>query len=186
MTLVEPATSLDELRKRTIRVIGSKAQILEIAGVPTTYVPYGEVYTALATGVVDGQVTGGIGEIYFDERFHEVSPYLVLPPMQGAATTPLWANLEAWNSLPSDLQRIIDVAMQDYCAYLAAVFEYEAVEAKIGVVNEGAEYVTLDDSSQAELRAAAKQWTVEMAAKDPVLAGFIDIVNDYLTYLGRM
>ena len=186
MTLTKPVTSLDELRNMTIRAIGAKGQILDIAGVPTTYVPYPEVYTALATGVVDGQVTGGIGEIYFDERFHEVSPYLLLPPMQGAAATPLYANLEAWNSLPSDLQRIMDVAMQDYAAYLAAVFEYEAVEAKVGIVKEGAEFVTLDDESVAELQAASVEWTAEMATKDAALAGFIDVVNDYLTYLGRL
>jgi TRAP-type C4-dicarboxylate transport system substrate-binding protein len=186
LTLTEPATSLDDLRNMTIRAIGSKGQILDIAGVPTTYVPYPEIYTALATGVVDGQVSGGIGEIYFDERFHEVSPYLLLPPMQGAAATPMYANLEAWNSLPSDLQRIMDVAMQDYAAYLAATFDYEAVEAKIGIVEEGAEFVTLDDESAAELRAASAEWTAQMAAKDPKLAGFIDIVNDFLSYMGRL
>ena len=55
----EPVTSLADLQTRKIRATSNVAKVLEHFDIPTVYMPAGELYIGLSTGVIDGVIYGG-------------------------------------------------------------------------------------------------------------------------------
>jgi tripartite ATP-independent transporter DctP family solute receptor len=72
-------------------------------GASPTALPFGEVYTALQTGVVDGVRT--LLDLVYDSGFHEHAKYIVVT---GDPSTPGFFQMSrrAFESLPEDLQTI--------------------------------------------------------------------------------
>jgi TRAP-type C4-dicarboxylate transport system substrate-binding protein len=75
----------------------------------------GEVFTAMQLGTIDGFESSGYGGNYAT-GLHECSKYMIEPAPH---TSYGWAgsgvhavNMDAWESLPSDLQNIVRVACQ--------------------------------------------------------------------------
>jgi TRAP-type C4-dicarboxylate transport system substrate-binding protein len=67
--------------------------------------PGPEVYMSVSTGVIDGTVTGP--DYIMDMKLHEVAQYgLHLPIYTGIWIASM--NKETWNSLPPNLQAVID------------------------------------------------------------------------------
>jgi len=73
-----PVRSVEDLNGLKIRVIGSSVYIdtFNAMGAKSTPMPYGEVYTALATGTVDGAENDTTG--YRNMKFYEQAPNLSL------------------------------------------------------------------------------------------------------------
>ncbi len=74
----KPVRSVEDLNGLKIRVIGSSVYIdtFNAMGAKSTPMPYGEVYTALATGTVDGAENDTTG--YRNMKFYEQAPNLSL------------------------------------------------------------------------------------------------------------
>jgi TRAP-type transport system periplasmic protein len=82
-------------------------QILESMGYQTAAIDWGEVYTSIQTGVVDGDA-GNV--IYWDyEYFRDVLDYYVRTK-HTFVTGNLLANLESYDRLPSEHQKLIEDA----------------------------------------------------------------------------
>src|SRR5262249_46496361 len=64
----------------------------------------GEVYSALAKGVVDGAAWAAVGVL--DYKLNEVAKYL-MRPLFGSAPYYLFVNLDAWNSLSKTQQSVL-------------------------------------------------------------------------------
>ncbi|WP_298852741.1 TRAP transporter substrate-binding protein [uncultured Ruegeria sp.] len=77
-TREEPVESLDDLKDLKVRVIGSPVYIdtFNALGAKATPMPYGEVYTGLATGAIDGAENDSSG--YRNVKFFEQAPYYSL------------------------------------------------------------------------------------------------------------
>jgi tripartite ATP-independent transporter DctP family solute receptor len=77
-TRAMPVRSVEDLNGLKIRVIGSSVYIdtFNAMGAKSTPMPYGEVYTALATGTVDGAENDTTG--YRNMKFYEQAPNLSL------------------------------------------------------------------------------------------------------------
>jgi len=77
-TRATPVRSVEDLNGLKIRVIGSSVYIdtFNAMGAKSTPMPYGEVYTALATGTVDGAENDTTG--YRNMKFYEQAPNLSL------------------------------------------------------------------------------------------------------------
>lgn len=78
LTRGAPVTSPDDLAGRKIRVIGSQVYLdsFNAMGALATAMPYGEVYTSLATGAIDGAENDTSG--YRNVKFYEQAPNLSL------------------------------------------------------------------------------------------------------------
>lgn len=101
-----PVKSVDDLNGLKLRTTGNKAHIkaFELLGANPQPMPFGEVYLALQTNVVDG-TEHPVNEVYA-MKFNEVTSHLSLT--QHAYTAMVVAmNLNRWNSLSEDQQKII-------------------------------------------------------------------------------
>jgi len=105
----KPVKSLAEMKKMKLRVAGPLSLLLKSVGVATAYLPFEEVYMALATGTIDGAIMGPL-HTYKNLKMYEVAPYysdfsFMMPIVN------VMVNLKAWEKLPADLKEIVDLAM---------------------------------------------------------------------------
>jgi len=80
-------------------------------GAAVTWFPGPEIYTALATGVVDAVTFAHPGDS-IALGFHEVAKYWVKYPIAGAvASDHFVVNGEVWRELPDDLKAVVEIAV---------------------------------------------------------------------------
>ena len=102
--LREPVTQSCSLDGRTIRAAPSYGRLLEALGARPVSLPIGEVHDALRDKTIDGVAWSTIGALDF--KWYEVNRYLMRPTF-GVASHLLLMNLDTWNNLPLDLQRLL-------------------------------------------------------------------------------
>jgi TRAP-type mannitol/chloroaromatic compound transport system substrate-binding protein len=179
-----PINSLDDMRQLKIRTIGLTAETLEAAGVPTVYIPGGEIYTGLATGVIDGATWGGAKSEY-DMKFYEVCDYICTTYVTGAAGENMIVNLDAWNSLPSDLQKIIEMATRELSMNRMRHYWVAEGDALAFMLDYGLTATQLPPEDIAELTAASLGLVEELVAEDPgYTAQAVEILNEFMEKMG--
>jgi len=87
-----------------------QCQAMTVLGASGVSMPGGEVYMALQTGVVDGTITGI--DVAVDRKFYEVAKYVLKQNLIFGMFVFLM-NKETWNSLPPELQKLIDQLAKD-------------------------------------------------------------------------
>jgi len=101
-----PINSIDDVKGLKIRVQSAPiyAAIMKAIGATGVTVPWGEVYTSIQTGVVDGADNDARSGISI--HLQEVTKYLAVVPVSYSFQVMLM-NLDLWNSLSPDLQKIV-------------------------------------------------------------------------------
>lgn len=102
----EPAESPEDLSGRIFRTSPIYEPLLAELGAEGTAVDSGEVYSALDTGVVDG-VVYLVSHVVADSLY-EVLDYRMGPEFFHKSNVVMAMNLDKWNSLPPDLQEILE------------------------------------------------------------------------------
>lgn len=74
-------------------------------GVATVWAPGTEIYTMLATGVVDGFTYGSASD-HYAQSFHEVTSHWVTNNLMASMNETIVINTDTWNELPDDLKRL--------------------------------------------------------------------------------
>lgn len=134
--------SLEDLRGLKMRIPGMAGEVFERAGGTAVIVPGGEIFTSLQTGVIDA--TEWVGP-YNDLALglHDVAEYYYYPGWHEPSTVlESIVNLDAWESLPPDLQAIL----QGACAALN-----DSMNSEFAARNSGA-LKTLVDEHGVQLR----------------------------------
>ena len=122
-------TGLEDLKGLKFRIAGLGAQVMERLGATPVLTPPAEVFPAMAAGTVDAAEFIGpwndqafglyqVAKYYYQPGWHEVGP-----------TAELLVNRSAWESLPADLQAIVEAAAS------ASAMEYYADYAFHNVVS---------------------------------------------------
>jgi TRAP-type C4-dicarboxylate transport system substrate-binding protein len=179
-----PVTSLDQLKKLKIRAYGSAAKYLEKLGVKTVPITYEELYTAIATGTIDGALGLGSDE-FFDIKFYEFAKYMLQPPFISACEGADYVvNMDAWNSLPEDLQAIVYRAAQNIsatggvgCTDYALIYDQKMLDA-------GCSWSEIRDADLLIMAEKAKEMWDEVAAVSPRNAKMMEIYEQYMKELG--
>ncbi len=102
----KPINSIDDFKKLKIRAPGAYGKFFRKLGASPAVIAFGEVYTSLATGVIDG-VDGCNLIDHRDGKFYEVAKYMYPLPITGAQSGNLIVNIKAYKSLPEDLKAIL-------------------------------------------------------------------------------
>jgi TRAP-type C4-dicarboxylate transport system substrate-binding protein len=103
----KPVQKIDDLAKLKLRTYGGNARFVQALGGTPVAMPMTEVYDALSRGMVDGLLSGLEGLEGW--RTGEHIKYITENKWTAyTATMIVVMNKKTWNSMPADLQKIID------------------------------------------------------------------------------
>ncbi|MEJ8566961.1 TRAP transporter substrate-binding protein [Elongatibacter sediminis] len=180
---IESVADLDGLK---MRIPGIGGEALQRAGGTSVNVPGGEVFTALQSGVVDAaEWVGPMNDLALG--LHQAAPYYYYPGWQEPGSVlECIVNEAAWNSLPSDLKKIVEVACQAVTTDMYADFEASNGEALRTLVEDhGVELLAFPDDVLAELRGHTFDILDELAAEDAMVRETWDSFRAYMNTVRR-
>ncbi|MGB4054608.1 MAG: TRAP transporter substrate-binding protein [Porticoccaceae bacterium] len=161
--------SIADLKGLKMRIPGLGGEVFTRAGGTSINLPGGELYTSMQTGVIDAtEWVGPYNDLAFG--FHQVAKYYYYPGWQEPGPTlELIINKAAYESLPADLQAIVEVAAA--AANQDMLNEYTARNnaALIELVEKhGVQVKKLPDDVLAEFKRLSGEVVEELASEDPL------------------
>lgn len=178
--------SLDDFKGLKMRIPGIGGEVIHSAGGQSINIPGGELYTAMQTKVIDAaEWVSPYNDMAFG--FHQVARYYYYPGWQepGPALE-LMVNKQAYESLPADLQAIVEVAARALNQSMHD--EYTARNAsslKDMVDNHGVEVKPLPPQVLAELKTISHRVLEDIAASDPMARRVYDSQKAFMAEVGQ-
>ncbi|MGI9276332.1 MAG: TRAP transporter substrate-binding protein [Endozoicomonas sp.] len=172
--------SLEDLKGLKMRIPGLGGEILKRVGGEPVTIPGSELFTALQTGIIDA--TEWVGP-YNDLTFglHKVASNYYYPGWhEPGSMMEFTINLDAWNSLPADLQAIVSTATR--AVNQDMLDEYTArnnAALKQLVVEHGVNVKRLPDDALRELKRVADEVTREVADTNELSKRVYDSFNAF-------
>jgi len=168
-----PINSIDDVSGLKIRVSQSEIPIALFTafGANTVAMSFGELYSALQTGTVDGQenafntiASSKLYEVqkYFAETNHMMGTFCII------------ANEEWWQSLPADIQQAIQTAASETSAYQRKLYRDQASADKQELLDNGMEGTTPDTAG---FVAAAQSVYDDFYAKYPDYKALVEEIK---------
>jgi TRAP-type C4-dicarboxylate transport system substrate-binding protein len=102
----KPINSVEDFKGLKIRAPGAYGKFLRNLGASPVSLAWSEIYTSLATGVIDGSIGSNMID-HRDGNHVEVAKYMYKLPLAGAQVLPIIVNRNAWNKLPDDLKKAV-------------------------------------------------------------------------------
>jgi TRAP-type mannitol/chloroaromatic compound transport system substrate-binding protein len=163
--------SIEDFKGLKMRMPGLGGRVLEALGGTPVLLPGGEIYTGLERGILDA--TEWVGPYHdYIMGFHEIAKYYYYPGWHEPGTAfEFFVNKEKFESLPSDLQMIFEVATHYINMYTISAFEAKNAEylAKLREVDTLSIRPFPDDLIETARNAAAQ--VIEDYAAEDAFAG---------------
>lgn len=178
--------SIDDLRGLKMRVPGIGGEVLGRAGVQPITIPGGELYTAMQTRVIDAvEWVSPYNDLAFG--FHQVGKHYYYPGWQEPGPTlELVINKKAWESLPDDLKRMVEVTARAINQDMLDLYTARNNEALTELVEKhGVDVRALPDDVLARLRELTGEVLTELAASDPIAARAYESQKAFLKGVGK-
>lgn len=146
-------------------------------GASAVAIPFNELYTALQQGTVDGQENGIA--LTYAMGFHEVLKYITL---DNHVYDPygVFMNQDVWNSLPADIQELMNKAMKDFIDLEREYNGRDMEKYTQAMKDKGIEFIELTDEEHQQF-VDKTQGTVELIRKklgDQIVDDFIAAVKE--------
>jgi TRAP-type C4-dicarboxylate transport system substrate-binding protein len=187
MSSSKPLAGPDDLKDWKFRSPpGLETEIFANMGASPIVMDFTEVFTALETGIIDGadasSLANNVGLGLYDVVKHATFPGFHSMPMDHVTM-----NLDVWNSMPEDIQRIFEVAAAKLALDTTLTFEVANREAAAKVQNEMG--VTLYDWSpedRAAFRKGAMAAWEGWADKTPEARAIVDAHYSWMKKIGLL
>ncbi|WP_172121622.1 MULTISPECIES: TRAP transporter substrate-binding protein [unclassified Devosia] len=153
MTSNEEIAALEDFAGQSFRVMDSKVLIEQFnaVGASAVALPFGELYTALQTGVVDGQENAL--DTIATMKYHEVQDYLLVSE-HGANEDVVMFNQAWWDGLPAEYQTVITGAFEEVRPQVEELKEAAQATALETIRASDITIHELDDAQRAAFREA--------------------------------
>jgi TRAP-type C4-dicarboxylate transport system substrate-binding protein len=184
----KPILQASDLNGLKLRGFGTMQKWLSKMGATTVSISGAELYTALATGVVEGAHWGDAFPMY-EMKFQEVLKNYMLPePIRGSWNS-IWINMDVWNSFTKEQQALIESSALSAGGVLT--YNDTGVRTKMALKDMqhtwGVHANVVPDAERAKMRKAAMQVWDEIAAnKDPLCKEAINMLYDFLNEVGDL
>ena len=167
---VEEPEDMKGLKVRSPGAIGLAAY--ELLGCNPTSIDFGELYTAMQQGAVDGE-DNPIDGIIVPNKFYEVQKYITVWNFQYCGL-PLAMNLDLWNSIPAEDQEAIMKAATEGFAYQKQLTRESYDTSVQTMIDYGCEVTVLTQEQKDAFKAAVEPMYAEYFAQidDDLLAEF--------------
>lgn len=167
-TVKKPVKSLADAKGLKIRVQQSDlwVSLLQAMGANATPMPYGEVYTALKTGLVDGAENNWPS--YDTSKHHEVAKFYSQTE-HSMAPEMLLMSKKIWDTLTPDEQKIFQAAAKESVPYMRKLWDEKEKKSYDLVVKAGAQVIDVDKRSfQDAMKPVYDKFIVDAKLKDMV------------------
>lgn len=185
MLTKEPIKSLDQLKKMKIRAPGAYGKMLRKLGAVPVTMSLSEVYTSLATGVVEG--TAGSNMIDFrDVKLYEVAKYAYPLKLAGSQVAPFIVNMDFWKKLPDDIKAICHIATRWTGVDMANKCLLWDSDALQEMMDHGLRWGPKpSEADEAKWKAAGRAIWPEYAAKDKYSKEMLEIQATFMDKYGQ-
>jgi tripartite ATP-independent transporter DctP family solute receptor len=158
--------SMADLKGLKIRVQQTDlwVAVMKALGINATPMPYGEVFTGLKTGLIDGAENNWPS--YQSTHHYEVAKYYILDE-HSMAPEVLLMSKKVWDTLPPDDQKAVRQAAKDSVPYMRKLWDDLEVSAKADVIKAGVTVVEVDKAPfQAAVKPVYDQFITDPHLKD--------------------
>jgi tripartite ATP-independent transporter DctP family solute receptor len=165
-TVKKPVRTLADARGMRIRVQQSDLWVasVEAMGARAMPMPYGEVYTALKAGLVDGAENNWPS--YDTGRHHEVAKYYALTE-HSMAPEMLLMSKKVWDTLSPDERKVFRDTAKASVPYMRLLWDEKERVSRETVVRAGAQVIAVDKKSFREaMRPVYDQFITDAKLKD--------------------
>jgi tripartite ATP-independent transporter DctP family solute receptor len=172
-TTKRQVTAPDDLKGLKIRVQESPTamQMVTALGGSPTPIAYGELYTALQQGVVDGAENNAPS--FYTSGHYEVAKYFTLDE-HTAVPDLLLISTRVWDSLDEQQQRWLQQAADESVAYQRELWQHDTEAALEAVAADGVE-ILHPDKAQFEARVQAMLAEYEASDLGPLIRRIQDL-----------
>lgn len=146
-TTKKPIRTVADMKGMKIRVIQSDlfVAMVEALGANPTPMPYGEVYTALKTGIVDAAENNWPS--YESSRHFEAAKHYNMTE-HSLAPEVLVFSKKVWDSLPKGDQALVRQAAKDSVAHMRKLWDEREVKSRQIVEKAGSQVVTIPNKKE--------------------------------------
>ena len=173
--------SVEDLKGLKMRVPGLGGEVLRRAGGMPITLPAAEIFTSLQTGAIDA--TEWVGP-YNDVSLglHKAAKYYYYPGWQEPGPgLECIINKEAWNSLPADLQSLVEVTCQSITVDMAAEYTHgNSTSLQQLLTDPNVELRAFPDEVLKYLKTITTEVMAEMMAADPAMNKIGKAFYEYL------
>ncbi len=154
---------------------GYQARFAQSMGAGVVSVTAPEQYMALQTGTVDGTATSASSYLSF--KLYEVAPYVTGCNWQSSALL-ISINMNAWNSLPADLQKImLDAAPEAQKNGINLMIEFDK-KSNDEMTKAGSKLYTLTSEERAAFIKQASPLYADFASKGADNKAIVDMIRE--------
>lgn len=160
-----PIRTLDDWKGLKMRTMPGPifVELVSSLGGSPTPISFGELYSSLKAGVVDGQNNAlSLIDLF---KFHEVQRYITIDDHLYAVSA-MVINDEFYQALPEDLQRIIDEAQKTALSINRAVSRYTDHMAKDSLLGAGMEITVLTPAERQVFKEQSQPPVIEWLRKE--------------------
>ncbi len=167
------ATKMKDFAGMRVRTVGWYMEILNNLGAVVSPLPGGQVYLALKRNIIDAAEFSSPAMNYFME-FDKVTRYSLQPGVhQPGVQCTVFFNMDAWNTLPEDLQWIVKIAAKE-----TQLWSYNWVNnlnaETIRRFQEKIEIIMMDKETLIEFRKMAKHYIDSLKEEYPDVKKIMD------------
>jgi tripartite ATP-independent transporter DctP family solute receptor len=146
-TTRKPIRTVADMKGLKVRVIQSDlfVAMVEALGANPTPMPYGEVYTALKTGIVDGAENNWPS--YESSRHFEAAKYYTLDE-HSLAPEVLVFSKKVWDTLPKEDQAVLRQAAKESVPFMRKLWDEREVKSRKAVEAAGSQVITIANKQE--------------------------------------
>lgn len=172
-----PVRHLADFKGKKIRVLASPFQTAPLARLGATPVAMtlADVVPAMQQGTIDGAVGGIV--VWTPMHFNDAAKY-VTETGQPAVFVMVEVNKAWYESLPADLQKIVDADAASEQTAIAPVASQVVAKARTGWIAGGGQLLDLPADEQAQLMRTFSDAVAEVAKSKPAVNAAYKIVKD--------
>lgn len=173
----KPIKSIADFQGLKIRAPGAYGKFLRNLGASPVSLAWSEIYTSLATGVIDGSIGSNMID-HRDGNHVEVAKYMYKLPLAGAQVLPVVVNRSAWRKLSDEHKKAVFNATVTHAKAQLTMSKKWEKEAVAQMEAKGLKWsATPSEADKAAWAKAGAGLWAEYASKDKYSKQLIDILK---------
>lgn len=182
----KPVYKVSDFKGLKVRTTGLMKDVLAKAGASLVDIPGAELYMSLERGTIDAASWGpifaatGVG-------LHEVTKYVLLPPVSGMITTEVFVNKDAWEALPNDLKAIFELSTIAWNRSISEKFPYMGLQKLKALIDSGKiKVAVMAPEEEKKMKKLSMEVIGEAAKRDAASGKMFEILIDYMKLRGLL